>query len=472
MFLNCQKETISTEQTFFPNESKTLPKYPADLLSLETAQSFFLRKQSEARLRNGPTFEDSVRNHLENLTLLWEFADSITYKGSTPLLAVPVAIDEEITFNREMFMLFFINNLNEIDSRLVLIYGDDTFTTWNEFTEDFTGFFIQMDWDGRIVHSYKITTGNITEKIYQIGNVTLRTQEVSPPCNGGSYYEFGPMGFYIVPCGGGGGGGGDIPLDDPFGLGGGSEPGGSGGGGSTPNTGPELTNFFNLEDYEGEDRKAAHLINHFKEKYGIIMGGQEILDAIIEECQPEGGLFWWLKQNLPQDGSFNNILDCIENVIIADRLNYIQQETGIALSDSALFQLFEENCIFTDLFFSCFSFEEVLEYYITVIMANNPNWDTDDVVLSEISYDTTVNSLNPICSNMFEFRYTDNSHEYEAAGILNLNIEFYVNNDLYAFKFPAIYFQSRKLEDCPQSLEQIAAYAINQTLVSAPLRIS
>lgn len=131
MFLNCQKETISTEQTFFPNESKTLPKYPADLLSLETAQSFFLRKQSEARLRNGPTFEDSVRNHLENLTLLWEFADSITYKGSTPLLAVPVAIDEEITFNREMFMLFFINNLNEIDSRLVLIYGDDTFTTWN-----------------------------------------------------------------------------------------------------------------------------------------------------------------------------------------------------------------------------------------------------------------------------------------------------------------------------------------------------
>lgn len=83
----------------------------------------------------------------------------------------------------------------------------------------------------------------------------------------------------------------------------------------------------------------------------------------------------------------------------------------------------------------------------------------------------SISATTPICPGMFDFRNGDSGSQ--TSGLVDLNITLNINGTNRTFNYPRLFFYSPNLSgNCPVSLSQLAANAVNMAVISATARIN
>jgi len=270
----CSKDKIESEILNTEiNSSSTIP------LTIENIRAHYEQKISQTSSTTNFDGLDSILIILTNVDPLWDLADTLTYLGHIPVIFVPLRQCTTPSKDNQLFIVFFNDELtSEIDSRFLSIQSDDNYTLTPESVVNFSGKILQINWSGNLTHSFKINDGSISGIIQNRDAAQPRTyweciEDILPYSVG----EGGCGGYTIwvevVVCTQVGGsssgtGSGNTYGTNPFGWGNNDNyswiPNNNGGGGSNPF---QLSNFFNLNDFQGTDRLNAQLVNLIKEEY-------------------------------------------------------------------------------------------------------------------------------------------------------------------------------------------------------------
>ncbi len=318
---------------------------------------------------------DSILNVMASLELIWDFADTLAYAGTIEVLIVPVKILEfsTIVLGKEPFVAFFHDGYGGLDSRLLLIQGDDEYLSDSAgiYPQNFTGNILQINWDGCIDHSVAVEGGQITKKykspqfleeryidcypgetssirvylpaiasvfwtdIFTFSVTEYDCFETGEPTEPGLYWHDW-FGFNH--------GGGDIPIT-----------GNSGNGVNTFYVG----NYYNLEGLTGDEYLIAQAVNKFKEEYGLVYSGPSLWDMIQENCSDEFGqtgpnplvFFHQLDGFLSAPhGSMNS---CLKNIIEESSLRILALGYDLHLDRDQLLEIFSTDCIYGGNFEQC-----------------------------------------------------------------------------------------------------------------------
>ncbi|MBK8923207.1 MAG: hypothetical protein IPM81_17140 [Saprospirales bacterium] len=244
-------------------------KTPPDPLTVPFARDHFQARQRAVQARTSGAPQDSLQLLMGQIELLWDFADTVLYRDTVPLLLVPVATAEAVEPGRQAAMLFFIDSSGYMDSRLLLLLADPEYAPpAGGFSDYFTGYLLQVSWDGALSGSFRLQNGILSAPAQQNGLIDLRTQQT--PCDDGSApvlstYNFGAFSIYIWSCSGNGPAvfdpnnpppWVDNPLNIPtYNLAWGNAlvnwPAG------------HINNYFNPADFKGIDRLNAQQVNQF-----------------------------------------------------------------------------------------------------------------------------------------------------------------------------------------------------------------
>ncbi|MBK6933058.1 MAG: hypothetical protein IPH12_20175 [Saprospirales bacterium] len=183
-------------------------KATPDPLTVPFARDHFQARQRAVQARTFGAPQDSLQLLMGQIELLWDFADTVLYRDTVPLLLVPVATAEAVEPGRQAAMLFFIDSSGYMDSRLLFILADPEYAPpAGGFSDYFTGYLLQVTWDGALTGSFRLQNGILSAPAQQNGLIDLRTQQT--PCDDGSApvlstYNFGAFSIYIWSCSGSG----------------------------------------------------------------------------------------------------------------------------------------------------------------------------------------------------------------------------------------------------------------------------
>lgn len=259
-------------------------------LSVENAKAHYKSLPRQVISRSDTLEFDSLLLILPNLSPLWDHVDSIYYADSVLVLVVPIASCQSDIQKQNSIVFFNDPSTGYISSRFLLIYADDNFSMLDDDLSTFSGKILQIDWDGHLSNSYDLINGQFTSVIQGRFDVQPRTEWacvdqdilIWVPAEGcyGGYWTMVPA-TVCTPSGGGASGntnnntGNNGPTfgNDPLGWG--SNTNSSFGGGSTTSVN-NITNYFNLGDFQGVDRLNAQLINQFKETFCLLESSQSL----------------------------------------------------------------------------------------------------------------------------------------------------------------------------------------------------
>ena len=135
-------------------------KAAPDPLTVPFARGHFQARQRAVQARTSGAPQDSLQLLMGQIELLWDFADTVLYRDTVPLLLVPVATAEAVEPGRQAAMLFFIDSSGYMDSRLLFILADPEYTPpVGGFSDYFTGYLLQVSWDGALSGSFRLQNG-------------------------------------------------------------------------------------------------------------------------------------------------------------------------------------------------------------------------------------------------------------------------------------------------------------------------
>jgi hypothetical protein len=470
LLLGCNKDAFETQQnlsgSILGESSIAADRNP---ITKQDARNWFTSQYGDKKhilkQNSGDTLEFDIKP-------VWAFSTSGIYGTSTPIVMAPVQRIAPFDFGKQgaYFLLFYKDSLANIQARLVVCIGDDTYAdgTKPKTLLDFSGLIMKMDLQGVFQNRISVTKCgyNITDALADPNATGIIWAYVDPFENGGGSIGSGDprtgcyhfennwfekqwgkiKGFFGGGSGGDLGGSGVIWVNThwtPWGaLGGTNGHGGvgcGGGGTGTTNTGNALEQY--------------HFTNLYTNPMFQISEYFENMNINSEAYQ----IFGFLNSDGRQ--------------FLANEQGFIDPCYGFLVNqnNSSLARAFISDII-----------AEMMLKNMTYLSLNDLNslfnsFQLLDEVLIEpnIQGVPTVNTVIPMCPLMFDFRYSSNAQIQQFTGILNLRMTLPVNGINTDFIFPRILFESGNVGGtCPESLNQKAADAINTAIANTILRIT
>ncbi len=276
-------------------------------ISKEDAMKYysnFTKRNNSGSFNNTPKIIN-----LRNIELFWDASQTTLYKSQLDLLLVPVRLSSGLSMQmgREILFVFYADSNNIVRHRIFIISATDAYLDSEplNFGQTFTGVVIQLDSLGAVLPSYFIRDGILESNIRPKTELTSRNYwdcvvvgeglEAVPATwdalNGNGCDVSCQEWLEYLHCVGMGNSNGGGPVWDPFGTGnndpfdfgtpGSTSTGGGSGTGENPGS---ISNYFNINDFEGDERRVASLINEFKKHFGLTQSSLDILNSLLNEC--------------------------------------------------------------------------------------------------------------------------------------------------------------------------------------------
>ncbi len=331
LFSDCRKTDVPSDAPSSFSVSSTFRQ-----LTLNAAKSSFEEQKARLSSSRQDSLSASITDYLAGIKLDWDYADTIMYQGSTPILRVPVA--GAVFRYQNQSMVFFLNDQGVVDSRLMVVTTDSSYNATTQFSQNFDGYVAQFNWSGEMVHSYRIDDGYLTASIKLA--VTSRNEAVDcPPGQVLVIYINDPTRLsYCIETGTPPPGGFGFPADPNDGSGGngGNPIGGGSGGINIDILNNHINNYFNINDFEGIAKKNATIVNKLKDRFGLFNSSQATLNNIINDCNLPGeddseGLHEALIEYLN-----GPILPCLQTVIANDRADFFNTMYSINVTTAQI----------------------------------------------------------------------------------------------------------------------------------------
>lgn len=427
LLLGCKKDAFETTQNFSSSSlgesSKAADRSP---ITKEVAKNWFKSQYGDKKhilkQNSGDTIEFDIKP-------VWAFSTNGIYGTSTPMVIAPVQRIAPFDFGKQgvYFLLFYKDSLANIQARLVVCIGDDTYAdgTKPKTLSDFNGLVMKMDLQGVFQNRISVTKCgyNITDALADPNATGIIWAYVDPFENGGGSmgsegpktgcYDFGKTWFEHQwgkiknffgggPGGGSGGSGGSgvVWINTywtPWGaLGGTNGQGGVGGGGGGTGT----TNTGNaLEQY--------HFTNLYTNPMFQISEYFENMNINGEAYQIFGFLNSDGRQFLANE---QNFIDIFSDFLIA---HYNSTHARDFASDMIvlMIQFNVKDLTLDDIYYL---FENLPGIEVATTPPNN----------------TPISVAKPICSEIFSFKtQIDPVNHHEYAGMV-------LNNAYFQFNMP------------------------------------